>query len=55
VSSARRLLVPDTNTNRPATFTCGYLPRGRAFPTTTLASVTPAILHPARQTRQRIR
>src|SRR5580658_7263136 len=39
VLSARRALVPDTNRKSPARFTCGYLPRGAAFPSTTLLSV----------------
>lgn len=32
LSSARRLLVPDTMMKSPARLKCGYLPRGAALP-----------------------
>ena len=41
-SSARRLLVPDTQTRSPTTLTWGYAPRGVAFPGTTRDSPTGA-------------
>ena len=40
VLSGRRLDVPDTNANPPATFTCGNRPRGTAFPGTTVPLMT---------------
>ena len=42
VSSGRRLLVPDTNANPPATLTCGNRPAGSAFPGTIRASLIAA-------------
>src|SRR5580658_9989641 len=39
VLSPRRALVPDTKRKSPARLRCGYLPRGAAFPSTTLLSV----------------
>src|SRR5579862_5703257 len=41
VLSARRALVPDTIRKSPARFTCGYFPRGFAFPAITLLSTFP--------------
>src|SRR5688572_5730237 len=39
VLSGRRLLIPETKTNPPATFTWGNRPRGAAFPSTTLPAI----------------
>src|SRR5579864_9441539 len=39
--SARRELVPETIRKSPARLTCGYFPRGFAFPSTTLLSTSP--------------
>src|SRR5580700_3915231 len=51
VLSARRALVPDTNRKSPARFTCGYLPRGAAFPSTTLLSI-PLIINDFARTQR---